>query len=430
MSRIQRTRFSFGVALAAAALTTTHSASAYTYKVIHNFCSKRLCADGNQPESGVVMDGAGNLYGTTFYGGTASGATGVVYELTPNAERTHWRSRTLYTFVDQSPNGAYPWAAPILDTSGNLYGTTLGGGALNGGVVYELVPNSAKSGRTLRVLASLGVYPNGGLTYQGAATGVPFDGTSPLYGTTEFGGSNNNGTVYQLTLSGDAWNLTTLYTFCNALANCLDGSRPAAAVTLDANGHVFSTTSAGGQSNQGVAYELVETGGTWALTDVHDFCRSKKCHDGANPSNALVSDAVGNFYGTASHGGANKNGGLVFKLTPDGTYTPVYNFCSLRSCADGALPQTDLLMVSGGTLYGVTTNGGGNNIDVQFAGGGTVFALNGSTLQTLYHFCAVKHCLDGEYPMGGLIMDAQGNLFGTASGGGKHGRGVVFELSP
>src|SRR6185312_13087950 len=125
-----------------------------------------------------------------------------------------------------------------------------------------------------------------------------------------------------------------------------------------------------------------------------------------------------------------KNGGLVFKLAPDGTYNPIYNFCALKSCADGALPQSDLLMGSDGTLYGITTNGGGNNIDVGFAGGGTVFALNGSTLQTLYHFCAVKDCRDGEYPMGGLIMDAQGNIFGTTSAGGKHGTGVVFELSP
>ena len=144
-----------------------------------------------------------------------------------------------------------------------------------------------------------------------------------------------------------------------------------------------------------------------------------------------MSDALGNFYGTAPYGGANKSGGLVFKLTTDGSYTPIYNFCALHNCTDGALPQSDLLMASGGTLYGVTTNGGGNNIDGNFAGGGTVFALSGSTLQTLYSFCAVKDCRDGKYPMGGLIMDAHGNICSAPTSASEgYGTGVVFELSP
>jgi len=431
MSPIHRTRFAFGAALAAGAIVAAHSASAYTYKVIHDFCSKRVCADGNQPASGVVMDGAGNLYGTTLYGGMAFDAYGVVYQLTPNADHTHWKSRTLYKFDYNGFSGVDPWAAPILDTSGNLYGTTLGGGGQNGrGTVYELLPNGTKPVRTLKVLAIFqgpGT-PYGGLTYQGAATGVPFDGTSPLYGTTAITGSFDGGSVYQLTSSGGAWALNTLYSFC--LDTCPAGTKPMAGVTLDANGNVFGTAVKGGQFKQGVAYELADSGGTWTYSDVHDFCASKKCHDGAVPTNALVSDTLGNFYGTASAGGEHQNAGVIFKLAPDGTYTPVYNFCTLHNCADGALPQTDLLMASGGTLYGVTTNGGGNNIDYNFAGGGTVFAFNGSTLETLYSFCALKDCRDGEYPVGGLIMDAQGNLFGTASGGGKHGRGVVFELSP
>jgi len=421
MSSIHRTRFAFGIALATAALITAHSASAYTYKVIHDFCSKRLCADGRLPQSGVVMDAAGNLYGTTAIGETGSGN---VYELIPDPERANWKSKTLYQFKSKDPNGMNPSGVPILDTSGNLYGTTYWSGPYGGGpaTAYELIPNGTKPVRTIKLLATL---PNGntvaGVTYQGAATGVPYDGTSPLYGTT-------TGTVYQLTSSGGTWTLNTLYSFCQ-LENCHDGSAPIGTVTLDANGHVFGTASAGGQFNQGVAYELVETGGTWALSDLHDFCQRPKCHDGAGPSNALVSDGLGNFYGTTLHGGANKKAGLVFKLASDGTYTPLYSFCALHGCADGVLPQSDLLM-AGGTLYGVTTNGGGNNNDGNFAGGGTVFALNGSTLETLYRFCALKDCRDGKYPMGGLVMDAQGNLFGTASEGGKNGEGVVFELSP
>ncbi len=370
------------------------------------------------------MDGAGNLYGTTLYGGMFYDAYGVVYELSPNAEHTHWKSRTLYKFNANGPSGTNPWAAPILDTSGNLYGTTLAGGGANGfGAVYELVPKGAKPVYTIKVLASFPVLVRlmVGLPIRVLPQALPFDGTSPLYGTTSQSGSFDGGSVYQLTSSGGAWQFNKLYNFC--LDTCALGTKPMSAVTLDATGNVFGTAAKGGQFKQGVAYELADSGGTWTYSDVHDFCGSKKCHDGAAPSNALVSDTVGNFYGTASSGGEHQNAGLIFKLAPDGTYTPVYSFCVLHNCADGALPQTDLLMVSGGTLYGVTTNGGGNNIDCKAAGGGTTYSRSMARhCRRSTTSCALKDCLDGEYPVGGLIMDAQGNIFGTTSGGRQERR--------
>ena len=430
MSRIHRTRFAFGVALAAAALTTAPSASAYTYKVIHAFCSKRLCADGQTPMSGVVMDAAGNLYGTTQNGGMAFNGPGTVYKLTPNAAGTTWHSRTLHAF---NFGGMHPQAVPILDTNGNLYGTTFD--STNGtGTVYELMPNGSRPHYIFKVLYTLngtsGSNPVAGLTYQGAATGTAYDGISPLYGAAESGGAHSSGTLYQLTVSNGAWKLNTLYDFC-VFAKCPDGKSPVGRPVVDANGHIFGTTESGGvEAQHGVAYELVNSGGTWTESVTHAFCQIGKCQDGAAPDNALTRDAPGNSFGTTSLGGQNAKAGLVFKLAPSGTYTPVYNFCSLGGCTDGALPKSDLLLDSGGTLYGVTANGGGHNNDTNHAGGGTVFALNGSTLQTLYRFCAQENCRDGEYPVGGLIMDAKGNLFGTTSAGGEDGAGVVFELSP
>jgi len=251
MSPIHRTRFAFGAALAAAALITSHSASAYTYKVIHNFCSKRLCADGQTPMSGVVMDGAGNLYGTTQNGGSAFNGFGTVYKLTPNAAGTGWSSKTLHVF---SGGATHPQAVPILDTSGDLYGTTFDGNAA--GTVYELMPNGSRPNYIFKVLVNFtglvtnGANPVAGLTYQGAATGAPYDGTSPLYGATEGGGAHAFGTLYQLTVNGGVWTINKIYDFC-ALTNCIDGSVPIGTPILDENGHIFGTAESGGQQRRG-----------------------------------------------------------------------------------------------------------------------------------------------------------------------------------
>jgi len=413
-------------------MVTAHGASAYTYKVIHDFCSKRLCADGQTPMSGVVMDAAGNLYGTTQNGGTGFNGPGTVYKLTPNAAGTRWSSKTLHAFSGNA--GAHPQAVPILDASGDIYGTTIEGGGNSKGTVYELMRNGSKPRYLFKVLIGFGAGTSGGtpvagLTYQGAATGTPYDGTSPLYGATESGGANAFGTLYQLTPADGGWRMNTIYNFC-ALANCTDGETPVGTPVLDENGNILGTAESGGQQKRGVTYELIESGGVWTESVTHAFCQVSGCPDGADPYNALTRDAAGNSYGTTSTGGQNAKAGLVFQLTPDGTYTPVYNFCSLHGCADGALPKSDLLLGSDGTLYGVTANGGGHNGDPNHVGGGSVFALSGSTLQTIYSFCALENCHDGEYPVGGLIMDAQGHLFGTTTSGGKYGAGVVFELSP
>jgi uncharacterized repeat protein (TIGR03803 family) len=416
------------MALAAGALlASARGASASTYKVIHDFCSERLCADGQAPMSGVIMDAAGVLYGTTQNGGSAFNGPGVAYQLVPNADRKKWKSATLYKFATAS--GTHPQTTPILDAEGNLYGTTFDGGTHSAGTIYRLSHHGSRPPHKLTVLYALapGAANPGRLGYQGAAAGAPYDGRSPLILAAR--GASGHGFVFKLKKVKGQWQPTIVYDFCS-LAGCQDGSSPVGAVTVDANGNVFGTTTAGGAANQGVVYELTTAAGSWTESVLHNFCQAQGCLDGTIPSNALVADATGTFYSTTTLGGAHHGNGTIFSLTTDGTYNVVYSFCAVRDCKDGVLPLSDLILDSGGALYGVTTNGGGHDGDANHAGGGSVFALKDGALTTLYSFCAQPGCIDGEYPMGGLTMDAQGNLFGTTSTGGKYGAGVVFELSP
>src|ERR1700722_7656998 len=161
------------------------------------------------------------------------------------------------------------------------------------------------------------------------------------------------------------------------------------------------------------------------LDNLYSFCSQDNCTDGANPVAGLVMDSSGNLYGTAPGGGANYNG-VIFKLAPDGTETTLYTFCPLANCPDGQEPAGGLILDSSGNLYGMTEGGGAQ-------GSGTVFELAPNGTETvLYSFCSRKNCSDGSFPVPGLVMDSAGNLYGTTQYGGKGGNqlGVVFRLAP
>ena len=249
-----------------------------------------------------------------------------------------------------------------------------------------------------------------------------------LYGTTGGGGANGNyGTVFKITPSGT---LTTLYSFCSQ-SGCTDGSNPYAGVVQATNGDFYGTTGYGGANcaptGCGTIFKMTPSG---TLTTLYSFCSQSGCTDGEYPFGALVQATNGNLYGTTRFGGANGNYGTVFKITPGGTLTTLYSFCSQSGCTDGYFPNTPLVQATNGDLYGTTYGGGANG------NYGTVFKIApGGTLTTLYSFCSQSGCTDGDSSLAGLVQDTNGDLYGTTWEGGANdvgcsqGCGTVFRLS-
>jgi uncharacterized repeat protein (TIGR03803 family) len=261
--------------------------------VLHRFCSVADCNDGAEPWGGVVMDGDGNLYGTTYLGGEYGG--GVVFKLAGKKETV------LHSFSG-IPDGAYPEDGLLMDASGNLYGTTTSGGDIHCdypdacGTVFEV------TGEDERVLYSFKGDPDGDTPVAGLA----MDAHGNLYGTTWVGGIYRvEGTVFELNRRKKE------HVVYNFKGEDGDGDRPDAGIVLDAKGNLYGTTEEGGNSNVGVIFEISKDGEEKIL---HEFCSRKNCDDGAYPSN-LIMDAQGNLYGTAYGGGAHKNG-VIFKITP------------------------------------------------------------------------------------------------------------------
>jgi len=402
------------------------AAHAAKLKTIASFCAEAGCTDGAIPDRKLVMDAAGRLYGTTALGGNSN--LGTVFEVTPNADRSQWKRNTIYKFpVGCGLDGCEPFGNLIIDKDGNLYGTAYEGGAFGAGTIYKLSPNAQHSKWAFETLYDFGSAlaggPSAGLTYRGASAGNSYDGKSPLYGTTVFGGLNDGGVVYALNQKHGTWAETDLYSFCSQ-ANCADGNLPDAELLVAADGHLFGTTLQGGANGSGVIFELAKKGGAWKQTVLHSFCEIANCADGSFTQRAMIMDASGNLYGTLGSGGAH-GGGVVFSLAPSGTqsgYKVLYDFCKREGCKDGKQPDSELFLDPHGDLYGTTINGGN--------GSGTAFRLRGTALRTLYSFCSRSACADGEQPRGGLVRNESGHLFGNTSLGGNNGEGSVFEISP
>jgi uncharacterized repeat protein (TIGR03803 family) len=234
-----------------------------------------------------------------------------------------------------------------------------------------------------------------------------------FYGTT--GGSPFVGTVFKITPGGT---LTTLYTFCSK-PSCADGEYPKAGLVQGTNGSFYGTTSSGGAYNNGTVFKITP-GGT--LTTLYNFCSQIKnniCTDGAIPQTELVQGKDGNFYGTTA-----AYAGEVFKITPQGKLTTLYTFCSQANCVDGADP-TGLVQGGDGNFYGTTYQDGANGE------GGTVFKMTSTgALTKLYSFCAQSGCTDGAGPLAGLVQGTDGSLYGTTAGGGASGYGAAFKIKP
>jgi len=246
-----------------------------------------------------------------------------------------------------------------------------------------------------------------------------------LYGTTSLGGANcppfGCGTVFKITPSGT---LTTLYSFCPLGTPCTDGDSPNALVQAT-DGNFYGTTVYGGANLAGTVFKITPSG---TLTTLYNFCTQSGCSDGANPQAGLIQATDGSFYGTTSNP---TSGGTVFKITPSGTLTTLFNFCTQSGCPNGFDPGWGkLVQTISGDLYGTTENGGYNCATGVFCEG-TVFKITPrGTLTTLYNFCAQSRCPTGAIPVGGLAQTESGDVYGTTSNGGSHYKGTVFRMNP
>jgi uncharacterized repeat protein (TIGR03803 family) len=400
---------------------------------LYSFCALPNCADGGHPIAALLADANGNLFGTTFVGGTNGGGT--VFEI-PKTDGGYATTPTIlvsFCALPKCADGANPAGALIADANGNLFGTTVNGGANNafgngGGTVFEIAKTRSGYATTPTTLVSFCALPNcaDGLN-PGAA--LILDANGNLFGTTIEGGSNAvnpGGTVFEIpkTYRGYATTPTTLVSFC-ALPNCADGSSPQAALILDANGNLFGTTAFGGanvgDSNPGgTVFEIPKTHRGYATTPT--ILVNFNFADGAEPQAALILDAYGNLFGTTASGGANV-GGTVFEIpkTHRGyatTPTILVNF----NGADGAGPHAALIADGNGNLFGTTASGGASE-------SGTVFEIPKTHRGYATTPTILVNFNDGDQPEAALIADGNGNLLGTTALGGANLEGTVFEIT-
>ncbi len=420
-------------ALGAAFLSAAEAAAVYT--PIHSFCLQANCTDGSDVWSVPVSDGAGNYYGSTAAGGDNN--AGTIYRL--SFDGTNWNYTRLYSFCadGKCSDGEAPQGALIIDTAGNLYGTTEFGGDKKDGVVFELMPhNGSWTYKRLYSFCSLSKCADGQtplditLAYQGSASGVPYDGTSPLFGATSGDRTKDFGSIFQLTSSRKKWTETIVYKFC-ALANCADGATPYSSPMIDGSGNLFGTTTGGGDFGQGAIYELVPQGKHYAQTVLYSFCAVAGCDDGTSPFATPVMDGKGNLYGTTSAGGAgaaSPGQGTVYELAPNGVnsrFTKLYDFCNEANCTDGASPWAGVAIDGRGNIFGTTFLGGTAN-------GGLIYELSGKK-HTAFHAIVSFGTTNapGTRPIAGLVANSKKTFLGMAAdGSGGSDGGVFYELKP
>ncbi len=429
-------------ALSAALISS--GASAYTLKSLHSFCALADCRDGSQPLGGLVADASGDLYGITGRGGKyANGFVqgGTVFELSPNGDGT-WTHTVLHNFCVKAScaDGNLPFFGMIVDAEGALYGTTQSGGAHNAGVAFKLTPGAGHTSWMYHILYNFcsladcadGDEPSGVLAYQGAASGVAYDGTSPLYATTAGGGTHGEGAVFRLAPNARGrWSASVLYSFC-AASRCTDGDSPRTGVVVDGTGALYGVTYFGGTKDEGTLFKLTNAGGdAWSETVLSSFCtEAPHCADGERPSAVPVIGGAATLYGSTPSGGTNGKAGTLYSYA-SGSRSVLYDFCPGTTCTDGAQPSVPMILDGSGNLFG-TTELGGSDVGPK---GGKAFEWNGS-YQVIYDFCTVKpHCADGNEPFSPLLLDSSGNLFGETLAGGTGdvadgGGGTVYELMP
>jgi uncharacterized repeat protein (TIGR03803 family) len=368
--------------------------TAYSEVTLHRFCLPKvtcpaMLSDGATPAAGLSIGPGGLLFGTTLDGGDNLG--GSVFIMEPLTNGKFCCETVEYSFCafggTACTDGIQPAAGVIFDDAGNFYTTTQQAGKFGGGTVFEhLLRGPGPLNQVLYDFCSLPNCADG----KTPVAGLVRDRAGNFYGTTMAGGANlDAGTVFKLTPHAHQLPTeTVIHNFCS-LPGCADGALPDAGLILDASGNLYGTTDSGGANDSGTVFELVPNKGGTAYTQkvLYSFCSQTGCMDGEQPVAGLVMDAAGNLFGTTALGGNPAvNGGAgfgtVFELvahkrgtTTEYTEEVLYRFCSQGKCSDGAQPQAGLVIDQDGKLYGTTRRGGLTGAGLTVQGGGTVFRL-------------------------------------------------------
>ncbi len=369
-------------------------------------------ADGERPNGGLIADAAGDLFGTTYFGGSHSGGANGLGTLFEVAKTQSGYANTPTTLVNfRGVHGEFPAGSLIADAAGDFFGTTIGGGASNDGTVFELVKTKGSYAKKPTILVS----------FTGADGSNPYadliaDAAGNLFGTTNQGGPDNKGTVFELvkTDTGYASTPTTLVSFTGA-----NGDYPYGSLITNAAGDLFGTTYGGGAANEGTVFKIAKTKSGYSknATTLVSFSNGYE----VNPQGSLIMDAAGDLFGTTTYNGDNVQG-MVFEIakTKRGySSAPI----TLINFTNGEYPAGSLIMDAMGNLFG-TTQGGGSS------GEGTVFEL-AKTRRGYAGAVTILANFDGSNgfePVNSVIADAAGDLFGTTIRGGSNDDGTVFEI--
>jgi hypothetical protein len=354
---------------------------------------------------------------------------GVVFELSPNSDGT-WKQTVIHTFTPGT-DGIVPFGSLVMDSAGNLYGTTTEGGTgctgfYGCGTVYELSPQGGGVW-TETILYNFKAGTDG----EDPEAGLVIDTAGNLYGTTRFGANSacnglGCGTVFELTPgSGGSWTYQILYIFQDGA----DGAEPGSELTFDKAGNLYGSAAIGGDVacnpsfGCGVIYKLSPSSSGWTESAIHTFDCDK---GGCFPGSGVAVDSLGNIYGNMSGAGLNAYG-FVFKLIPQTGGTYQFSFVYSFDLVHGGQPY-GAPTVAGGSVYGTASSGGGKNASCT-SGCGGVFRLTHGSSGLNYTFLGFGTAPKGSTPKDNLILDSAGNLYGTTSAGGASGAGTVFEIT-
>ncbi len=315
--------------------------------------------------------------------------------------------KTLVTF--NGSNGSNLTSGVVQGTDANFYGVTVQGGTNNEGTAFKVTPEG-------KLTTLYNFCEETGCTDGSGPSGLMQAIDGNFYGTTGTGGTAGDGIAFRMSPAGK---IQTLHNFC-ATGNCSDGVGPDGLVQVG-NGNLYGVTTLSQCPDLcGTLFELSTAG---ELRTLYDFC--SECSAGYYPSPLTGQAANGDFYGTTEDGG-DYGYGTVFKATPQGDLTTLYSFCEANelNCPDGSGPVASPVQGANGNFYGTTFLGGVNSL-------GTIYEVTAEgALKTLYAFCSLPNCADGDFPASALLLATDGNFYGTTVGGGANGDGTIFRLTP